>query len=271
MEKAAIDYFSDLEIVYASRVLMLAPQKKFVSVPSPSFEFIRRGSVTLEYGERKLFLRGPVLAWVPPGAPLRFINETGDFYDHLWVNFSGERGERIIRSFLRSCPQGYIALDKTLEKELEIGFMSIVNDFQTRKDDFHDRMVFTLEKMIWELRQYLSPLPVESNRDSYGMGELAQKIALNPFEEYDFPAMAKEKKISLIHFRRLFKEVTGLPLHQYLLQQKIIYCARLLSSGKYRVKEVALACDFPDLGNFSRLFRRFMHCSPREYLRREKR
>lgn len=261
-----LDYYKDTKIIYASRVLMLAPQKKFVSDPSPSFEFIRRGSVTLEYGNRKIHLTGPVLAWVPPDTPLRFINETGDFYDHLWVNFSGERGERIIASFLKNCPQGYIELNKDLEKELEIAFMRIVNDFHTHKEIFHDRMVFTLEKMIWDIQQYLSPLPVETKKDVYHISILAQKIALNPFEEYDFDSIAKEKNISLIHFRRLFKEVTSLPLHQYLLQQKIIYCARLLSSGKYQVKEVALSCNFPDLGNFSRLFTKYMHCSPREYL-----
>ena len=49
-----LDYFQDMKIVYASRVLMLAPQKKFVSDPSASFEFIRKGSVTLEYGKKKL-------------------------------------------------------------------------------------------------------------------------------------------------------------------------------------------------------------------------
>lgn len=266
-----LDYYKDTKIIYASRVLMLAPQKEFVSDPSPSFEFIRRGSVTLEYGNRKIHLSGPVLAWVPPDTPLRFINEIGDFYDHLWVNFSGERGERIIASFLKNCPQGYIELNKDLEKELEIAFMRIVNDFHTHKEIFHDRMVFTLEKMIWDIQQYLSPLPVETKKDVYDINTLAQKIALNPFEEYDFDSIAKEKNISLIHFRRLFKEVTSLPLHQYLLQQKIIYCARLLSSGKYQVKEVALSCNFPDLGNFSRLFTKYMHCSPREYLMKNKR
>lgn len=267
MEK--IDYYNDMRIVYASRVLILAPQKKFVSDPSASFEFIRKGNVTLEYGGKKIFLQGPSLAWVPPNTPLRFINESGNFYDHLWVNFSGERGERIINSFLRSVPQGYIALDKALEKELEIAFMRIVNDFHTDKEVFHDRMVFTVEKIIWELQQYLSPLNVETREDHYNMNILAQKIALNPFDEYDFPAMAKEKKLSFIHFCRLFKEVTSLPLHQYLLQQKMIYCARLLRSGRYTIKEIALSFNFPDLGNFSRLFKKYMHFSPREYMKKK--
>lgn len=234
-----INYFSDLHIANASRILILEPGRDFMSASSGSFEFIRKGSTTLEYGGRKLFLESPVLTWILPDTPLRFSNESGDLYDHLWINFSGPRAWRILDSFRQSIPAGMIRLDAERCRMLEIAFMSIINDFRTDAERYQDRMVFTLEKMIWDLQNYLVPLPVKTASDPYGFHELAQNIALNPFDPADFQHAAEERGITFLHFRRLFRQVTGVPLHQYVLQQKIRYCTELLRSGRFQIKEIA--------------------------------
>ena len=259
------DYYDDIEVVDVSRKLILSTSERFVMVPSCSLEFIRSGEVMLKQGEKNLHLRGPVVTWIPPSTPLKFINSSGELYDHLWIDFKGARAERIVNSFVSGVPEGFIKVSGNCVKQLEAGFMSMINDFHSNRHLYHGRIVNTLENLVWELHCALSPLPESAAADKYHIKDLAKAISLNPFAERNIRQMAENCGISYIHFRRIFREVTGFPVAEYINRQKILYAANLLSSGGCTVKEAALTCKFKDLSAFSRMFKKYMEKSPRTF------
>lgn len=61
-----------------------------------------------------------------------------------------------------------------------------------------------------------------------------------------------------------FKEITGCPIHQYVLQKRLILSAQLLREGK-SVGEAARDSGFSDYSAFLRAFRRTYGVSPKEY------
>lgn len=80
------------------------------------------------------------------------------------------------------------------------------------------------------------------------LGELAQEAGLSPY-----------------HFLRLFRRLTGVTPHQFLLRLRLRDAALALASGRVRVIEVALDAGFGDLSNFNRAFRSEFGVSPRIY------
>ena len=61
-----------------------------------------------------------------------------------------------------------------------------------------------------------------------------------------------------------FKDITGCPVHQYVLQKRLICAAQLLRRGE-SVGEAVRLSGFADYSAFLRAFRRAYGVSPREY------
>lgn len=82
--------------------------------------------------------------------------------------------------------------------------------------------------------------------------------------------VAKHAGFSKYYFLRLFRQVTGYTLVQYI---NLLRCERardLLRTGKHTVKETALLCGFDNLSYFSNVFKKNIGCLPSVYKRHSK-
>ncbi|MBI4975878.1 MAG: AraC family transcriptional regulator [Spirochaetes bacterium] len=70
------------------------------------------------------------------------------------------------------------------------------------------------------------------------------------------------------YFIRLFKKHLRITPIQYLNRVRIEKCCELLSVKDAAVSDAAYQAGFNDLGNFNRLFRRFLGMTPRDFSRR---
>ena len=60
----------------------------------------------------------------------------------------------------------------------------------------------------------------------------------------------------------LFKRFTGIPIHQYIIKQRIKRATRLLKSSQLSITEIALECGFYSHSHFTRLFKRTVGVNP---------
>jgi AraC family transcriptional regulator len=91
----------------------------------------------------------------------------------------------------------------------------------------------------------------------YVEDHLAEQIRLR-----DLAAIAGMSTFQLV---RRFKEVTGLPPHQYVTRRKIERAKQLLSQPDSSVLDVALACGFASPSHFAQAFRLVTGVTPRRY------
>lgn len=73
--------------------------------------------------------------------------------------------------------------------------------------------------------------------------------------------------VSMSHFKVLFKQSVGLPVHKYIIQQRVEYAMGLLSHGKTKLSEVALQSGFADQSHMSRCMRRVIGMTPTAVIR----
>ena len=64
-----------------------------------------------------------------------------------------------------------------------------------------------------------------------------------------------------------FKRYTGKPLHQYVLETRILYAITLMESGKNNINEIAVLSGFGDRNYFSRYFKQVTGTAPGKYIR----
>lgn len=82
-----------------------------------------------------------------------------------------------------------------------------------------------------------------------------------PQHAWKLESLAKEAGMSKFHLLRQFKQVFGLPPHQYLLQKRL-HWAKSRLSGSQALSELALEAGFADLAAFSKAFKKQFGESP---------
>jgi AraC family transcriptional regulator len=85
--------------------------------------------------------------------------------------------------------------------------------------------------------------------------------------DHDFAAdhtlsrLASQTGMSPFHFARVFRELTGLPPHRYLLRRRLDAAAEQLRNGR-SVTDTCFAAGFRSLSHFINVFRRTFGMSP---------
>lgn len=81
----------------------------------------------------------------------------------------------------------------------------------------------------------------------------------------DMEELAKMGGMSYSYFKRLFNECFEISPVKYLNLKRIEYAKELLLSGKFSVSEAAEKCGFERASYFSRVFKKYVGCSPKKY------
>jgi len=90
-------------------------------------------------------------------------------------------------------------------------------------------------------------------------------IEERPDGNHDLASLAREARLSRYHFIRVFRQLTGLTPHQYVLRVRLRLAAARLILEPARVVDVALDSGFGDVSNFNHAFRAEFGASPVSY------
>lgn len=85
-------------------------------------------------------------------------------------------------------------------------------------------------------------------------------------EELTAGIVAHELNISSQYFCNIFKKLTGKTFTNYLNYMRIVESLPALNSGNYKMRDIAINFGFSDENYYSRIFKRIMFVSPRQYL-----
>jgi AraC family transcriptional regulator len=101
------------------------------------------------------------------------------------------------------------------------------------------------ERRIADVLRLITDCPDES---TLSIGEMAKHVAMSPY-----------------HFLRVFRDVTGMTPHQFILRARLQDAAVQLRSSTKPVTDIALDTGFSDLSTFNRQFRSVIGMTPTAY------
>jgi AraC family transcriptional regulator len=85
--------------------------------------------------------------------------------------------------------------------------------------------------------------------------------------DLDLKTIAAESGYSRNHFLRMFQAATECTPHQYFLRLRIEKAQSLMKNQSLRIIDIAESCGFTSQSQFSRVFRRVIGVTPRQYRR----
>lgn len=87
--------------------------------------------------------------------------------------------------------------------------------------------------------------------------------------EFSVEQLCSEAGISRAHLHRKMKEMTGMPVTEFIRNIRLEQAARMLRERKLNITQVAYSVGFSNQGYFSTVFHKHFGVSPREYVEQE--
>ncbi len=148
---------------------------------------------------------------------------------------------------------------------------SMERELRRRLPGYSTVTVFQLITLVILLGRYYSQ---KSSMPVLHLMKLAEGLYIleQHFNEFvEIGAIADQIGLSRAHFIRSFKRAYHLTPLQYLLQLRMGKAVEMLAETKIPVSEIAFSCGFSDSNYFSRVFRKRLGVSPREFRSNRKR
>ena len=216
-------------------------------------------------GTGKLHTRGDVLTLQKgdvffsfPAEPFAIESVAG--FQYMYISFLGARGNRIMDK-LGISPKAPVYTDC---EELTSVWTQGVHSPAELSD-------IASEAVLLHTFAFLGGrLPEFSSRDEgrIDLISMIQKYVDEHFSDPDFSLerLGSDLKYNKKYLSTVFKRHVGVGIVEYLHTVRIQHACTMLRQGFTSVSDVALRCGYPDAQYFSKVFKRRMTISPREYI-----
>jgi len=134
-----------------------------------------------------------------------------------------------------------------------------------RRDSFEEIAIELVGRTIQVASEAAGEAPAVATVDRSRIVRVLRLLESNIVEPHTLADLARTAGLSRYHFLRMFKCVTGVTPHQWILRARLRDAARRLVASRAPVTEIALDVGFEDLSNFIRSFRAEFGTSPSRY------
>ncbi len=258
-------YFNDIQFGYGMRVENYRDHLDWRR-SSFSIEFISEGSMywSINNGSR-IVLDRPTAYWHNPNHTYQYgpTNKIG--WTQNFVTFYGPRARRIVETGLTPLSeQGFVYVrHPKLFGDLMTTLIDIIQENDPQR---HGEAVLLLERLVCILIDQ-NRHPDLDNPHQTDIEQIALMVRNAPQKNRCVDELARLAHLSPTHFRRLFRSYMGRPIHDYILSCRMQFAIRRLAGGGTTVTQVSQELGYDDVAQFSKLFKKRVGVSPRQYRR----
>ena len=147
--------------------------------------------------------------------------------------------------------------------KIHLKLTSIVDEYMQKLLYYEQKINHTLAECFAESRRYLELGNFANEKES------GRQILAHIHENYN--KKLTNQSIGEIfgyhpnYVSHLIKRITGMPIHQYLLNVRLINSVTLLENSNMSIDEISVACGFYDLAYFSKYFKKYFGVTPSKY------
>ncbi len=101
------------------------------------------------------------------------------------------------------------------------------------------------------------------------MNEILRKMDDFGLQQLSLKELSRQASVSPPHFSRVFKQMTGMNVSEYLISKKIIKAKELLLSSNDKLAVVSENCGFESIPHFYRMFKKYAGITPSAYRKKQ--
>lgn len=176
--------------------------------------------------------------------------------------------------YINPISQNLILFKNKIENNHEISkyIHAFVKEYKAKEIGYEMAVKATLyQLLVLLLRNHVQVVLTSKEYDARmknlnRLNSVLEYIENNYIDKITLDQLCTMANLSRFYFCRIFKDITGKSLGEYLNQLRMNKAEALLESGDINVTEAALSCGFNDINYFSRLFKKYKNKSPSSIL-----
>ncbi|MEK3882017.1 AraC family transcriptional regulator [Paenibacillus sp. PL2-23] len=168
----------------------------------------------------------------------------------------------------RKKKQYKISLPEHVKERIEAAIHAMVNELATQEAGYQQAIALHLQQLLLQL--FRLPATRNSANAATGIAPLWMLAALreinrDPVQCGSLASISARANVSPGHFSRVFKELTGMNVTEYVNTQKLIRAKEQLLASDDTIEAIAISCGFQGMRHFYQNFKRLTGVTPRQY------
>ena len=241
--------------------------------------YVEEGSVSILVRNTEYIVKGGEFVLIHPQAihAIRQHDDCRGFYFNILFRFSMlESGAEDIcrKKYLdpiynrQLLMPEYIDSSHPLNAQIAPLIRSLLSEREEKR--FHNEMLIKskLFEILYNIFGYCEKSDKDQAYEDIVFDKLKQSLIYlenNYAENITVESIAAISNYSVSHFSKLFRQMTGESLTQYLKNYRLGTAASRLLNEPTKVSEIALSCGFSNLSYFSRAFYQKYNMTPSEF------
>jgi AraC-like DNA-binding protein len=229
--------------------------------------YCQSGSGTLDHKQRKREVKRGDLVICCPNTSFTFSANSTELNQKeksfYWINFTGKLADDFAERLLMKMDEGLA----------NVGLLgSIIDDFDsllalgsrgyTATNVIHG--VHLLQQSLSSLALQLRLCAFNQN-SHFDIDAVESLMRNNLHQELSLDTLAHYSQLSKFHFSKKFKELTDTSPIQHFINMKMQYACSSLDNSTNTIKQISESLGYSDPYYFSRLFKKFIGMSPKQY------
>lgn len=185
-------------------------------------------------------------------------HNVGDFFGHLYP----------FEESLRTNIFKY-TLDTEEQASLEKSINTIQLEHKGRKSGYRYAIILELQILLLSLSRVITNSSLETSTTAFSgptwLNDILKYLEINFVHETSLEELAQYGNVSISHLSRVFKQMTGFNISNYIATKRVIKAKELLLGTDEKVSTIAFQCGFKSLPHFYRTFKKIIHSTPSEF------
>ncbi len=221
--------------------------------------YVTRGTLEVLVNDLSFNVSDGDVVLFAPDTGYKYTYRNGAHLDYLWVHFTGSYAER----FIRECELYPLPFHKNASDNVKISerFEKIFQVFEEKNKFESLELSSSLERLLLTIAKTVS----ENSQIPRALERSIRHIHTDYNKKISIPDLAAIENLSNSRYIALFKQQMGMSPMTYIIKMRMSAAAELLRDTDLTVKQIGILVGYHDPHFFSKLFKKHMGISPKEY------
>lgn len=204
------------------------------------------------------------LVVLPKNTPHRYQSDANTPWTIYWLHFDGDLSEQFLQAVIHSTAKPTL-LPVGIQAKLIADFDAML---EIRKTGYDPSNFIHISNLLRQLLSYLAALkPHTTTREGlyFDLDAVHALMQEKLHGQLELEELAQRVNLSKYHFSAKYKAITGQSPIQHFLHLKMEHACYLLDISGNSIKEISRNLGYEDSYYFSRLFKKIIGVSPRQY------
>lgn len=160
-----------------------------------------------------------------------------------------------------------------LQKQMESTIEYMHTELTHKSPGYRHAISLQLQQLLLQINRLSISIHAneldDTRKGPLWMKDILHYITQNPDQDLGLSALAEQASVTAAHFSRVFKQLTGMNVTDYVNAKRIVQAKELIRTTDEGLSWIADRCGFESLPHFHRMFKRMTGQTPGAYKRQK--